>query len=86
MKRILFVDDDGSASRLTAALRQEGYEVIAAGDKFEAFSTIQLLTENLLLKKRGKRSQRFSHTDPLTRLFNRPGIFLCRAYYIRCCR
>ena len=41
MKRILLVDDDGSASRLTASLRQEGYEVIAAADKFEAFSTIQ---------------------------------------------
>jgi DNA-binding response OmpR family regulator len=41
MKRILFVDNNGSASRLTAALRREGYEVIAAGDKFEAFSTIQ---------------------------------------------
>ncbi len=40
MKRIMFVDDDNSASRLTASLRKEGYEVILAGDKFEAFSTI----------------------------------------------
>ena len=41
MKRIVFVNDDGSAYRLTGALRQAGYEVVAAADKFEAFSTIQ---------------------------------------------
>ena len=41
MKRILFVDDDDSTSRLTAALRREGYEVFVARGKFEAFSAIQ---------------------------------------------
>jgi DNA-binding response OmpR family regulator len=40
MKRIMFVDDDGSASRLTVSLREEGFEVVSSGDKFEAFSTI----------------------------------------------
>ena len=46
MKRIMFVDDDSSTSRLTASLRKEGYEVILAGDKFEAFSTIYHGLEN----------------------------------------
>jgi DNA-binding response OmpR family regulator len=41
MKRVIFVDDNGSPSRLTDALRREGYEVVAAGDKLEAFSAIQ---------------------------------------------
>lgn len=34
-------------------------------------STASILTENLLLKKIGSRSKRFSLTDPLTRLYNR---------------
>lgn len=33
--------------------------------------TASILNENLLLKKRAQRSQRFALTDPLTRLFNR---------------
>jgi DNA-binding response OmpR family regulator len=41
MKRIMLVDNDNSASRLVDSLRQDGHEVISAGDKFEAFSTIQ---------------------------------------------
>ena len=41
MKRIMFFDDDASAGRLADSLRQAGYEVAAAADKFEVFSTIQ---------------------------------------------
>jgi two-component system response regulator YesN len=41
MKRIMFFNGDGSAARLVDSLRQEGYEVVAAADKFKVLSMIR---------------------------------------------